>query len=148
MRGYRWSRLPGRIRKGERQEWVDYDLVLSGYGGDNEEGMRNYWHAIRSEIGLPNTSLKKEIIGQGLSGSRGLVKLVRESLLLDKVSDRELPQVRRIQGYLASEIGRSMGLDYSMLSQVRKRFRDYLEKDEEMKRLVARIEERLSRKKI
>jgi len=190
LRAYRWSSLPGYIQKGERQEWVNYDLVLSEYGGDNEEGMRNYWNAIRSEIGLPNTSLKREIVGQSLLGSRGFVKWVRENFLGDKVSDRELPQVRRIQGYLAvddildviseetgktredilfkrsrvrqmameflyrfgglkgSEIGRLMGLDYSTVSQGRKRFRNYLEKDEEIKRLVARIEGKLSIKKI
>jgi len=46
-----------------------------------------------------------------------------------------------------SEIGRLMGLDYSTVSQARKRFRDYLEKDEETKRLVARIEDKLSSKR-
>jgi len=50
--------------------------------------------------------------------------------------------------FKGSEIGRSMGLDYPPVSEARKRVWDYLEKDEETKRLVARIEGKLSIKKI
>jgi len=41
-----------------------------------------------------------------------------------------------------------MGLHYSTVSQGPKRFRDYVEKDKEIKRLVAWVEDNLSRKKI
>ena len=44
--------------------------------------------------------------------------------------------VYRFGGLNGSEVGRLMGLHYSTVSQARKRFRDYLEKDEEIKRLV------------
>jgi len=47
-----------------------------------------------------------------------------------------------------SEIGRLKGLDYPTVSQDRKSFRDYLEKDEEIKRLEVGREKKLSTTKV
>lgn len=121
-------------------------------------------------------------------GGKEFIRRVKENFLTNKVSDRELPQSRRIERYIevddildvitketgekredilykrgkirqmtmellyrfgglkGPEIGRLMGLDYSTVSQGRKRFRKSIEKDKEMKMLFERIEEKLSPK--
>nr|HID59915.1 hypothetical protein [Desulfobacterales bacterium] len=90
---------PSRVHSEEdKQEWVDYDLILSDCGGETEEGMRNYCNAIRSEVVYPNTSLKGEIIGESLLGSRTFIEW---EFSWGETSDRESPHVRRIQRYLA-----------------------------------------------
>ena len=51
-------------------------------------------------------------------------------------------------GLESGEIGEMMGLDYSMVSQGRKRLTQRLKKDKELQGLMGRIDERLSRIKI
>jgi len=51
-------------------------------------------------------------------------------------------------GLKGMEIGQMMGLDYSTVSQGRKRLRERLKKDKELQGLMGRIEEKLSKVKI
>ena len=51
-------------------------------------------------------------------------------------------------GLKGAEIGQIMGLDYSTVSQGRKRLRETLKKDRELQGLLGRIEEKLSKVKI
>ena len=51
-------------------------------------------------------------------------------------------------GLESGEIGHMMGLDYSMVSQGRKRLRESLKTDRKLQGLTGRIEERLSKIKI
>jgi REP element-mobilizing transposase RayT/DNA-binding transcriptional ArsR family regulator len=51
-------------------------------------------------------------------------------------------------GLKGGEIGEMMGLDYSTVSQGRKRLRERLKKDKELQGLMGRIEEKLSKVKI
>jgi putative transposase len=50
LRKYRWSSLPGYINKLKKQEFVEYDLVLEEYGGDNNEGRQAYGNIISIDI--------------------------------------------------------------------------------------------------
>lgn len=50
----------------------------------------------------------------------------------------------RIGGIKGVEIGRIMGVDYSTVSQGRKRLREKLQKDKKLKHMVSRIERELS----
>ena len=54
----------------------------------------------------------------------------------------------RVGGKRGVEIGRIMGLDYSTVSQGRKRLRERLKQDKKLKQIMSRIEHSLSRKKI
>jgi len=54
----------------------------------------------------------------------------------------------RSGGMKNPEIGKLMGVDYSTVSQGRKRFREHLDKDKELQALYAKIEADLSRIKI
>ncbi len=42
LMGYRWSSLPGYINKKKKEEFIDYEMVLGEYGGDNENGRKEY----------------------------------------------------------------------------------------------------------
>lgn len=50
----------------------------------------------------------------------------------------------RIGGLKGHEIGKMMGVDYSTVSQGRKRFRERLKKDKRMALLLSKVEKRLS----
>ncbi len=51
----------------------------------------------------------------------------------------------RAGGLKGAEIGRLLEVDYSTVSQCRKRLRDKLKKDKKLKHIVGRIEGKLSR---
>ena len=51
----------------------------------------------------------------------------------------------RTGGLKGAEIGKLMGVDYSTVSQGRKRLREKIETDRKLKQLVNRIEKRLSK---
>jgi len=50
----------------------------------------------------------------------------------------------RIGGLKGTEIGGLLGVDYSTVSQGRKRLREKMERDRKMKALVNRVEKKLS----
>lgn len=50
----------------------------------------------------------------------------------------------RIGGLTGVEIGKILGVDYSTVSQGRKRLREKLQKDKKLKELLNRVEEKLS----
>ncbi len=54
----------------------------------------------------------------------------------------------RIGGVKGAEIGRIMGVDYSTVSQGRKRLSEKLQKDRKLRKLVSQLEGKLSRLKI
>ncbi len=76
-----------------------------------------------------------------------------------KMTGKDIEEIRRIKGSLRQivmdllyriggmkgvEIGRIMGVDYSTVSQGRKRLREKLQKDKKLKHMVSRIERELS----
>ncbi len=77
-----------------------------------------------------------------------------------KVTGKDIEEIRRKKGSLRQivmdllyriggikgvEIGRIMGVDYSTVSQGRKRLREKLQKDKKLRQMVSRIERELSR---
>jgi putative transposase len=73
-----------------------------------------------------------------------------EEILKRKGTLRQLAMelLYKYGGLKGMEIGQIMGLDYSTISQGRKRLRERLKKDEELQGLMGRIEEKLSKGKI
>ena len=185
LRNYKWSSLPGYINKGEREQFVDYAIVLEEYGGDNDRSRLAYKKGIYDDIS-DKLEIRDKIIGQSIIGGEEFIKWVKEELL-ERQKDRECPSLREIQRYKAkekiieaiekesgkgleeikrekgnirqiamdllyrtgglkgAEIGKLMGVDYSTVSQGRKRLREKIETDRKLKQLVNRIERRLSK---
>lgn len=183
---YKWSSLPGYIDKREKQEFVDYNLVLQEYGGDNKKGRRAYADIISIDAS-GQMEVKDKIVGQSIIGKEDFIEKVLDRYLKKKPDMREQPSLRELHGlrvkdgiinaikketgkdldeikkskgiernilmdllYRAgglkgAEIGRLLDVDYSTVSQCRKRLRDKLKKDKKLKHIVDRIEGDLSR---
>ncbi|GBE39185.1 transposase IS200 like protein [bacterium BMS3Bbin08] len=186
LKKYKWSSLPGYIDKRGKQEFIDYNLVLEEYGGDNEKGRRAYSDIISIDAS-GQMDVKDIIVGQSIIGKENFIEKVLDKYLKKKPDMREQPSLRKLHGlrvkdeiidaiqeetgkdldgikkskgiernvlmdllYRAggikgAEIGRLLEVDYSTVSQGRKRLRDMLKKDKKLKHIVGRIEGRLSR---
>src|SRR3989304_7676238 len=158
---YKWSSLLGYMDEREKEEFIDYKVVLQEYGGDNERGRKRYRERIYSDI-TDGLEIKDKIIGQSILGGDTFIDWIKGRFLKGK-QEREHPSVREIKRYRAKEeilklieqetgkdieemkrdkgsmrqivmdmlyrfggikgvdIGRIMGVDYSTVSQGRKR---------------------------
>lgn len=181
---YRWSSLPGYIKRGKREEFIDYEMVLGEYGGDNARGRKIYKNRIYSDI-KEGIEIKDKVIGQSILGGEEFVEWIKERFLKGR-QDRESPSLRELKRYRAKEvimkaiekvtgksleeikaskgrlrqiatdllyrigglkgveIGNLMGVDYSTVSQGRKRLRGKMQKDKSLREMVSKIERNLS----
>jgi REP element-mobilizing transposase RayT len=181
---YQWSSLPGYIERGKREEFIDYEMVLGEYGGDNARGRKIYKNRIHSDI-KEGIEIKDKVIGQSILGGEEFVEWIKERFLKER-QDRESPSLRELKRYRAKEvimkaiekvtgksleeikaskgrlrqiatdllyrigglkgveIGNLMGVDYSTVSQGRKRLRDKMQKDKNLREMVSKIERNLS----
>lgn len=181
---YKWSSLRGYIHKGKRDEGIEYETVLSEYGGDNDNGRGAYTRRIQVDI-ADGLEVKDKVIGQSILGGEKFIKWIKEKFLKGE-KDRECPPLREIQRYRAKEeilqaveketgksfeeikgegesirqiamdilyrvggikgveIGRMFGVDYSTVSQGRKRLREKMQRDRKLRDLIERIERRMS----
>ena len=188
LSGYKWSSLPGYLNLKNRHSYMEYEVVLAGYGGDNQSGRAIYKKQLVEDIGK-GLSIKENIVGQSILGKLDFIEWVKETFLDDK-KDRERPSIRKIRHHLSKdiiltriekalgvsfravstvpvkdrqiamtmlykyggftnpEIGAYFGVDYSTVSQGRKRLREKLENDKWLRGRVLAIEEELSRIKI
>lgn len=97
LRKYRWSSLPGYINRRRKQEFVDYDLVLEEYGGDNEEGHRAYRQMISIDI-TGDMDVKNQIVGQSILGRPEFVEQVVDKYVKRDSDRRETPSLRELHG--------------------------------------------------
>lgn len=183
---YKWSSLPGYLKKRKKQEFIDYDLVLEEYGGDNENGRKAYGAMISIDVS-GQMDLKDKIVGQSIIGREDFIESVLDRYLKKTPDVREQPSLRELHGLRAkeeivgvvqeetgkgleeikkgkgferivlmdmlyragglrgTEIGKMLDVDYSTVSQGRKRLRDRMKKDKKLKHIVGRIEGKLSR---
>ncbi len=42
LMNYKWSSLPGYIKKSKKEKFIDYEKILGEYGGDNDRGRQGY----------------------------------------------------------------------------------------------------------
>src|SRR4030042_609617 len=73
---------------------------------------------------------------------KGLEEIKREKGNIRQIA---MDLLYRTGGLKGAEIGKLMGVDYSTVSQEKKRLREKIEKDRKLKQLVNRIERRLSK---
>ena len=184
LENYRWSSLPGYIKRGKREEFIDYEMVLGEYGGDNARGRKIYKNRIYLDI-KEGIEIKDKVIGQSILGGEEFVEWIKERFLKGR-QDRESPSLRELKRYRAKEvimkaiekvtgksleeikaskgrlrqiatdllyrigglkgveIGNLMGVDYSTVSQGRKRLRGKMQKDKRLREMVSKIERDLS----
>lgn len=183
---YKWSSLPGYICERKKQEFVDYELVLKEYGGDNGKGRQAYGNTLSMDV-TGGIDVKDKIIGQSILGREDFVEEVLDKYLKRAHETREQPSLRELHGLRAKEkimgvvkeetgknleeikkakgiergilmdllyrvggitgieIGKMLDVDYSTVSQERKRLRDRIKKDKKLKQCIERIEMKLSR---
>lgn len=91
--------------------------------------------------------LAKDVILEVVSSIAGKsgAEILQEAGALRQMA---MEQLYRRGGMTNPEIGKLMGIDYSTVSQGRKRFRERLEQDKELKVLHTKVEDELSRIKI
>lgn len=102
LREYRWSSLPGYVSKRKKENYVDYDLVLEEYGGDNDEGRRAYGKMISIDMS-GSMEIKDKIVGQSILGREEFIKKVLERHLKKDSNSREQPSFRELHGLKARE---------------------------------------------
>jgi len=102
LRKYRWSSLPGYINKRKKQEFVDYDLVLEEYGGDNEAGRQAYGNIISIDVS-GKMDVKEKIVGQSIPGKEDFIEKVLDRYLKKDPDTRERPSLRELNGLKAQE---------------------------------------------
>jgi len=184
LKKYPWSSLPGYLDERNREELIDYSMVLEEFGGDNEKGRRAYKERILADLS-DGLEIKNKIIVQSILGNDRFIKWVKGTLVKRK-RDRECPALTELRRYKAKEeimvaiekeigmkveqikrekgsvrqivmdllyraggltgveIGEILGVDYSTVSQGRKRLREKIKGDRKLKLLIDRIEYTLS----
>ena len=79
---------------------MDYQTILSEYGGDNQKGRNNYWQALQSDLSL-KLEIKKQIIGNSILGDVQFIQEIKEKHLQKK--EREVPSVKKIHSYCTKD---------------------------------------------
>jgi len=100
LKSYKWSSLLGYIDEAKRSSFIDYRMILEGYGGDNNKARGAYWETVCNDLSK-GMDIKKEIVGQSILGSDKFIKWVKEKFL--GKGAREIPSVKKILGYRAEE---------------------------------------------
>lgn len=100
LRQFKGSSLKGYINKNNTQPFVDYQTILSEYGGDNQKGRDNYWQALQSDL-FSKLEIKKQIIGNSILGNEQFIQEIKEKHLQKK--EKEVPSVKKIHSYCTKD---------------------------------------------
>lgn len=98
---YSWSSLPGYLNKRKKEEFIDYSLVLSEYGGDNNHARKAYFKALYEDLSA-GMEIHDKILGQSILGGDEFIEWVTEEFLKGE-KDRERPSLRKIHTYKAKD---------------------------------------------
>jgi putative transposase len=153
--------------KGRMNYWKEISRDIAGGLEINNKvvaqsvlGSDGFVKWVRREFAKPEGSRREIPSLRGILRYRskdGILKAIsdetdtgKEEILKRKGALRQLAMelLYKYGGLKGMEIGQIMGLDYSTISQGRKRLRERLKKDEELQGLMGRIEEKLSKGKI
>jgi putative transposase len=94
LRAYRWSSLPGYLRRRDRQVWVMYDRVLAYTGGDTPSGRAAYAQFLEEGVSNGVTQPWDKLVGGVLLGGETFVASIQRRVRLTK--DHERPAVRAV----------------------------------------------------
>ncbi len=83
---YKWSSLPGYINREKKEDWVDYDPILTMFNGKSHKAFLNYQNYLKKnlkkQIASPFESLKDSII----LGSEEFKKKVLKKQYLSRIA--------------------------------------------------------------
>ncbi len=80
LEGYKWSSLPGYINRKKRDDFIDYEPILTECGGVDAKGRKGYRNLIYYNM-TRGLEIKKDIVGQCILGGEEFVKWVKEEVL-------------------------------------------------------------------
>jgi putative transposase len=178
LQKYEDSSLAGYCRENQKEEFVNYRLVLGYLGGDNGKGRMGYKNFMLAGICSEVESPIIKGCGSGIIGEDEFIEWIKGNVLKDKGDMREQPALKKfrkrlkpqavIEGFVEitgkqpqellqrggsvserallmevlyrcceitqPDIGRLVGgVDYSAVSQARKRLREKMSNDEKLK---------------
>jgi len=81
---YKWSSLPGYINKEKRENWVDYDCILSLFNRESYKASLNYQKYIKNSLKEQISSPFENLGGSIILGSEDFKKEVLKKHLSNK----------------------------------------------------------------
>ncbi len=82
---YKWSSLPGYINRKKREDWIDYDCMLSICSEDSRKASLNYQKYIKKNLKKQIASTFENLRGNIILGSEDFKKEVLKSQHLFKI---------------------------------------------------------------
>jgi REP element-mobilizing transposase RayT len=96
LRRYRGSSLHGYLGISKKQQLVDYQEVLTHFGGDTRRGRDAYARFIKEKLGEKTRSPLEVGRGHGIVGGKEFIEWVKGELVLEGESRREQPAAREL----------------------------------------------------
>jgi hypothetical protein len=164
LRKYNAGSLPGYLAAGKLKgrEFINYATILDYAGGDNRKGRQSYRGFINKGIVQESESPLTLGKGTGIVGDSGFVQWIKDKYLDEDSSRREQPALKELSKVFEPEelieqfiprrfcrinqpeIGKLMdGIDYSGVSQSRKRLNVRMEHDPKLKDRFGKIIKKL-----
>jgi chromosomal replication initiation ATPase DnaA len=97
---YKWSSLPGYINRKKREDWIDYDCMLSIFDKDSHRASLNYQKYIKKSLKKQIASPIINLRGNIILGSEDFKKGVLKKHDLNKIEpqrDEDIPAKKIIE---------------------------------------------------
>ncbi len=97
---YKWSSLPGYINREKREDWIDYDCMLSIFSEDSRTASLSYQKYIKKSQKKQIASPLKDLRGSTIIGSECFKKEVLKKHHLNKIArqrDEDIPTKKIIE---------------------------------------------------
>ena len=82
---YKWSSLPGYINREKREDWIDYDCILSTFNGEDHKASFNYQKYIKKSLKKQIASAFENLSGNIILGSEDFKREVLKKQHLRKI---------------------------------------------------------------
>ena len=83
---YKWSSLPGYINREKREDWIDYDSILSIFNGKSDKASLNYHRYIKKNLKKQIASPFENLRGRIILGSENFKKEVLKKQHFNKTA--------------------------------------------------------------
>ncbi len=117
---YKWSSLPGYINRKKREDWINYDCILSTFNGEDHKASFNYQKYIKKSLKKQISSPFKNLGGSIILGSKHFKKEVLKKQHLNMVApqrDEEIPAEKIIELVIQSPTWSSLRAKRKKLNQ-------------------------------
>ncbi|NQT81278.1 MAG: hypothetical protein HQ555_12910 [Candidatus Aminicenantes bacterium] len=85
---YKWSSLPGYINKEKREDWVDYDCILSTFKEESQKASLNYQKYIKKGLKKQIASPFENLGGSIILGSKDFKKEIQKKYHSNKTNSQ------------------------------------------------------------